>query len=93
MHSTQNSIWHIVGATYLLTIILPVLLVLISHLKVSSHCGQHKRYTLKSGLRYQRKAKGKVHSLNLLSKVEKLDSLGHGNRSSHDYIMEENALG
>ena len=48
---------------------------------------------LKSDLRYQRKAKGKVHSLNLLSKVEELNSLGHGNRSSHDSITEDNSLG
>ena len=41
MHSTQNSAWHI-GAT---ETIIPVLLVPISYLTISSHCGHHKRET------------------------------------------------
>lgn len=65
---------------------------LISELKTSLPCSQHKGYSRKAGLKYQIIVKGKGHSPNLLSKVEKLDFLDRDDRSSHGYIMEENVL-
>lgn len=88
LHSTQNSTWH-TGAT---ETIIPVLLAPFSHLTISSHCGQHKRQTeVRSEV--PGKGKGEGPSPKFVSKVEKLNSLGHGNRSSHDSITEENSLG
>lgn len=72
-----NNTWHIAGAKYLTVnyYTLPTLLVLISELKISLPSSQHKGYSTKAGLKYQRIVKGKGHSLNWLSKVEKFDSL------------------